>query len=154
MAKYEKYDYMTLYDLHLTDKTFRAIERCTKIQTVRDIVEAVESNEIRKLFKTQSVIWELIYKVKELTEPKKVYLVYEEYNPYIDIPGVSHRAEITIHGVYANLITAHAERNMLARKEAKEYDALDQIDKKAWKDPKAILSILDSKYYIYEFEVK
>lgn len=85
----------------------------------------------------------------------KVYIVIEEYDPYIDYPNISSRAELTIHGVFKNIEDALAYRREFIEEEEKEcgVDEVDKISEEQYNNPHSQLKQLDSTYYIAEYKV-
>lgn len=86
----------------------------------------------------------------------KVYIVIEEYDPYIDYPNISSRAELTIHGVFKNIEDALACRREFVEAEEEEYDVdeIDKISEEQYNNPHSQLKQLNSTYYISEYEVQ
>ena len=86
-----------------------------------------------------------------MSPTRKVYLLYEEYDPYVDYPDISSRAEVTILGVFTSRKRAMDIRNSIVLDAAKEYDVRRADLEKKLKDWKAVIRISTISYYIYEF---
>lgn len=86
----------------------------------------------------------------------KVYIVIEEYDPYLDYPDISSRAELTIHGVFGKIEDALSCRREFVEEEEREYGTCeyDKFTEEQYNNRYSRLKHINSTYYISEYEVR
>ena len=82
-----------------------------------------------------------------MEETKTVWIVIEEYDPYLD----DHSSSYTIHAVFDSKEKADTHAKELADEEAKEFDVEPQIE---YREDDVGYEVLGSYYFSKEMEVK